>query len=612
VRLLLALILMVPMLASGAVVRLTDCGTLPGSISEGSPFDLDACNLQNGDDIALLMDDVVAEWGAVHLRAPSATRNVIYTGTQTFTGIAFTFVEDQSARNRLSIAHVPDDFDAKMWVLTNLTSLRVGGTNLSMTFVGTHPGLGTGKPCSGTRETCDWQTQVALIEVRLTDSSNPALADFRANCWMTWSSCLLFFGGAAGSDGENTVQRWQQLNLAGMFMSSGAQVTSGVMDVWVDPDRTVTTDPWNRVAGWDGEVAGVRGDGIPVGCVDNNRAMLRTGPGIGFQYARRIEGGITAEYGHISSNAFVPKYMGNSRADPYIVRFRDYGFSGPEALTGYPSGTMTKAPFGGIMKNDPAPAYSMTEAFRFVRFIQLPPRYGNGVQMGPITQPCATGNTTNNNTNTGSPFIWIAEASRDQVAAQYVNAWFEVTLQGITQWTDMANSRSYVRAACEGADASPGPTTPDRCHNNTLRATLGTSVPGSIPMLDNTTLTGPGSWYAPVIEKIVASPDVDVNPIDNSIINTHIHGFITVGISASNTVVHNVDFTNAAATILTVGAGSDVALSDLCVPSGKQITGSGTVTLDGGSALTLPYTFGSTLTDCNITEEGPPDPPGVP
>jgi hypothetical protein len=611
VRLILALILMVPMLASGAVVRLTDCGTLPGSISAGSPFDLDACNLQNGDDIALLLDDVVAQWGAVHLRAPSATRNVIYTGTQTFTGMAFTFVEDQSARNRLSIAHVPDDFDAKMWVLSNAPAITIGGPKLSMTFVGSHPGLGQGIPCSGTRESCTWLTQVGLIEVRLTNNENPDLLDFRANIWSTWGHGLYVNGGSTGSGdaGEATASRWKQANLAGLFFSSGVNIEAGVMDVWADPDRSVIMDPFNRGSGWDGVHAVTRGDGVKVGCTDTARAELRHMPTFGFQFIRNLSGGVTVEYGMPILNIFVPKYIGTA-SSPYLIRFRDYGFSGPNELTGYPSGIMVKNRVPGLMKNDPAPTFGFTEPFRFIRFHELPSKYGMGVQAGPIASGCAADNATNNNYHNAQAYIWMPEASRDGAGGPYINSYFHIEVQNISLWTDAPNWVNYFRSACESPDGASEPL--DRCHNNTLFVRGGTEMPGVAPMLDHTTITGPGSWYTVASASIVTNPGgVTVNPINNTVRNTQVRNIIEIGANSTGTVIDNVNFTGSARAVITIGGGADVTVTDLCVPNGSTITGTGTLTYEGG-AQSLPYTIPNDTQNCNIIEEGPPDPPGVP
>jgi hypothetical protein len=614
-RLILALILMVPMLASGAVVRLTDCGTLPGSISAASPFDLGACDLANGDDIATLLKDIAAEWGAVHVRAPLQTVSVIHAGTTAWAGEGvtnFTFTEAASARYTFTITHVPVTKDAQMWEFVNATNIKIGGPNLAMTFFGTHPGLGQGKPCTGDLEACAFNNQYGLIFSELNDGSNPDLLDMRFNCWNSWSSCILVIGGANGSDGEATANRWKQANFAGRHVAGGINVISGVMDVWTDPDRTVMMDPWNRSQGWDGAIAGTSG-GIDYGCFDSARAQTRYGAGAGFQYARHVTGGVTLQWGTPQASMFVPKYIGNSVADPYIVRASEWGHSGPTSITGLPEGVRIKSGvIGGIAKYDPAPTYGLSAPFRFKRFHILPTTYGNGFYTAGITSGCAEGNETNNNFNASRAWIWRAEASRDNVSAQYITAYFDVQLQNAERWNEGSTSALSADTAGSGNDVTPGPTDPDRSFGHVIRVLGGSAAP-RVNLLDTSTLTGPGSTALVTITRlqIDAGSDDYLNPIDNTITDTRISGVIQIGVDASNTVVDNVDFTNASAVIMTVDSGSDVAMSDLCVPSGKQITGSGTVTIDGGSALTLPYTFGSTLTDCSITENAVPNSPGT-
>jgi hypothetical protein len=596
---------------TGDCTGLPDVGTPP---THTTPYDLDGCTINSGDDITGIVQGAYSRWSTVALRAPSETLSVTYTDTHTYTGGQFVFLEDEVASNRLTIQHVVVTLDAKMWILANPTRVQIGGTNLGMTLIGNHPGLGQGKPCTGDLEACTFNDQYGLVEASLSGGVTPALLDFRVNASMTWGSALYVSGGNNGANGDSTANRFTQINIAGRYLSSGVNVNTGGHSVWVDPDRTVIMDPWLRATGWDGAHAETRGDGVKVGCYDSTRRESRTHPMINLQYVTNLTGGVTLEYGMPYANTFVPKYMGTSRAAPYLVRYKDWGFSGPNTITGLPGGIMSKSVFTGIMKNDPSPDFDLSSTARWLRFQQLPSAYGNGAQSQGISASCAVGNSTDNTTAGSNPYLWMPEASRDGVASKYTHSYFHVAFQAITPWVNPADSStlSHFRAACESPDSTPAatPDLPDRCHHNTYYVPSGTSMPAGVPMHDNTTVTGPGIWYVIVIDPITTAPGGTVlNPVDNTITDTRVRGWVDVDSTATGTVIHNVDFSVNSTPRAIVLAGGNVTITDICVPSGSTITGAGTVTLDGGGALTLPYTFGSTLTDCTIVTDGVPNPP---
>jgi hypothetical protein len=581
--------------SEAAVRRLTECGTLPATISEVSPFDLDACNLVAGDDIAVLLTDIETEWGAVYVRAPSKPLSVIHGGSTNWGSTVFLFLEDGSNLNTLSITHVPTSDVRTMWDFSDISTVKVGGPNLSMTFIGTHPGLGVGE---------DGQ-QDALLAFTQSGSSNGVLADIRANFYKTYKSGLYFSGPQSETSSTGDIL---QVNIAGVFTGSGFNVNGGVYDVWVDPDRTVVMDPWMRGVGWDGGVAGTY-LGTPYGCSDLARYEYRNFPPAKTLFVHKITGGVTLQYGHAIADMFVNYQIGNGASDPFILRLKDWGFSGPIGLTGYPSGVLGKmvALRTGPIKHDPL--WDHGTGLRHLRIVQLPSTYGNGTWTSGISSGCAVGNLTSNAGGTSAGYVWQPEASRDNsTSLQFVTAYVDVTFSGFTEWWGLGSTGTYALGAGESPDSSASEPTPDRSFGHTLRVASGTQMPGVVTMMDTTTITGPGSWYRPVITEWVTAPGgVTITPHDNTIINTRVHGYVTVGDNATNTLISNVEFTGSATALITV-EGGDVTLENLCIAAGKQITGSGTVDYEGLDLGTLPYTFPSTLTECDITEDGVPNP----
>lgn len=600
------LILVLTLASAAANARMlnlsTDC-TVPTGFSPtaSAPFELDWCRPADGDEITQLLTQIASRWtSGFFVRAPSSSMSLVSNSIDWSTTSVkdFNFTESTGSAT-LRIVHPTTPTDIyRMWRFTNLRRAVIGGTGLKITFVGTHPGLGTGD-----------NTQAGLISFHTSDGSSPALADFRANVSNTHSFGLHFTGGAVGTNGEATANRFQQVNVAGRFVNSGVVINSGVQDAWFDPDRLHVLDPFNRMQGWDGKVAMTRPDGVKAGCADTARYQYRAGAAAGAQFVRRISGGVTFEYGTPNGNIFVAKYIGDGPAQPYRVRIKDFGFSGPTEMTGLPAGVMVKKAIDTpVMKHDPLPEYGHTQAdFRFIRFEQLQPDYGNGLEGGPITSGCAAGNRTDNAYHGGTPLIWRPEASRDGVPSQYVTAFVDVTIDGITEWIGLNNSRTYFEASGGGADISPGPSVPDRTFGHILRATSGTRVPGVTTLLDSSTLTGPGSWYGPTIVPARTDQGTYINPKDNQILSTHVHGSIEIGPDASGTRITNVDFTGSARNIIRIGANSDLVIEDICAPAGSTITGTGIVIYES-NRVALPFTIQS-ANQCSVTTETRPAPP---
>jgi hypothetical protein len=603
----LMLLLLVSSQADAGVRRLSECGSLPAAPTEAEPFDLDLCSLRDGDDITELLKDIASRWGAVIVRAPSKTVSVTASGaTNWSTAISgkpiktFVFLEDQDTTNTITIKHVSPGNPVRLWNFSNIIRVRIGGPNLSMSFVGTHPGLGDSTVTEDS----------GLLRFSMSDGTTGQLADIRANFKNTVSYGIAFQGGDNGPNGEAIANRIQQVNISGVFNNSGFYVLQGVVDLWIDPDRTVVMDPFVLAYGWDGAVARVLADGTSVGCFAEQRRQPRTFPLANAQYVRRITGGVTFQYGTPTANLFLAKYIGNGASQPFRVRYSDYGRSGPTEITGLPAGVLVKSGTRvGVMKHDPLPPYEFTAATgRFIKFEEVPGRYGNGTFFGKIggASPGSCATATNNDFYSAASFIWFPEASNDGQPVRFLTSYVDVTFSGIAPWYYVDSAWDYIKAAGEGHDAYGGQL--DRTYGHLLRVASGARMPGRTRMLDTITVTGPGSWYNPHIAAVKADTGATLNPTDNTITDTHVHGFITVGDNAIRTTISNVDFRgDTARTILTVGAGTTVTMKDICARSGSTITGAGTVVYEGAS-WSLPKTLGA-MAECNVSKDGVPSPP---
>ncbi len=85
--------------------RLANC-TLPTfTPSEAQPFELDACAINDGDDVTLLLTDIRDRWPAgFYVRAPSRTLSVI-SDTIKWTSATKTYVFMENGANRLTVQH---------------------------------------------------------------------------------------------------------------------------------------------------------------------------------------------------------------------------------------------------------------------------------------------------------------------------------------------------------------------------------------------------------------------------------------------------------------------------------------------------------------------------
>jgi hypothetical protein len=583
----------------------TDC-SYGGSFapSESAPFQLDWCRPQDGDDITQLLVQIASKWpGKLYVRAPSQAMSLVSDtidwSTAAQTGLQeFWFLEPTTAASVRIVKPESSADPRRMWIFRNLNKVVVGGSGLNLTFAGTHPGLGTGEDGG----------QAGLLEFITSNGSSPILADIRANFERTWKSGILFMGGENGTSGDATTNRYTKVNVSGKFVGSGVNVISGVREIWYDPVNTIISDPWNRGIGWDGKVAITLPDGSRVGCSDTAKWMYRNFPPATAQYTWKVTGGITMEYGMPLANIFVGKYIGNGPDEPFVIRIKDWGHSGPTEVTGYPAGVMGKM-VGlrtGPMKHDPIWPYQFTSASgRFIRFEQLPSTYGNGVYTGKIASGCASGNLTDNNEYTSAGYVWQAEATSDGQNQAYVSAFVDVTFHNFTPWKGMDQTGEYVKGA--GADKLfVGSFGQDRTYGHVMRATFGTRMPGIVTMLESNTLTGTGAWNRVNILRIPTSAGGWVYPKDNKITDTNVYGMVNIGDGAVRTKIQNVNFVGGARTVLQVGAGSDVTLDSICAPSGAMIEGSGSVTIEG-ARVSLPYTFALTSKCELVSLPSPPE-----
>jgi len=563
--------------------------------SDAAPFDLNWCTLQDNDDITDLIQDIQAKWpSGVYVRAPSKNITVISDTIFFPTSTKFYhFYENLNASYKMTIKHrtnpsqTPGNGFWIMWRFQNFKSVKIGGNNLNITFVGNHPGLGNctehyahamavGMP-ETTAKICD--INKGLIDFSINDGTTADLAEFKAN--IRFAQAYALYTNGSHIEGA-TANKIKNFNIAGEFYAtSGVFFHQGVMHAWADPNSTVFNEPYMRLYGWTGKISDGTQGGLPVGCADPANDQVRSGSFAGY-YTDSITGGVTLKHGAGSWVQRFTNKVGKSVDEPFIVRLQDWQVSGPG--TPYQAGVRVKKTGEAILfKGDPHRAgEDITQ--RFVRYERLTPAYGDGPAANYVT-----GCTPTNAWNDGNSNLIRIE---NNVSGTTNRGW-DITFVG--DWiTKFERGRLFLFAWDEDL-SSPG-----RVYNNLLRLDATTTLNELIQMYDTNTVTGAGH-YANIRVSNHSSVTIGRN---NKIVNTNINGAVTIDSAVTNTRIDNVNFKGAARTIITVGAGSDVHISQLCAPAGSKIEGTGTATYNGGT-IVLPYTFATAVNSCSVTSTTP-------
>jgi len=467
------------------------------------------------------------------------------------------FLEDENPANHMLIQHAasPTDFWT-LWGFENFNTVKIGGPNRTLTFMGNHPGLANcdvqrplmlslGYPAD-TADICD--ANKGLIEFRMSDGSLAKLADVRADIEYAQQYSIYTWGSFEEGGVTNKIS---QLNVAGLhYATSGVFFHQGVKNAWSDPNNFVVSDPYVRGNGWTGAAPGQTQGGLPMGCNDQSKDQVR-GAGFGGYYTDSITGGVTFEYGMANWVQRFTGRVGNSAADPYVVRIKDWGVSGPG--TGYPAGVRVKKTGEGIFfKGDPHDRPGDIGPVRFVRFEKLPDTYGSGPGSDYL-EGCTPSNAY---------FDGPSNFARLENSTTRLNRGWHVTFAG--DWNS-----NFIRGDLFYFAFDDG-----RSYGHTLAAVSGTTITDTIVMRDTDTVTGLGTFT----NIGVSNYNPATRGQTNIITDTNVAGVVTLDRNTEITTVRNVRFTGTARTIVTVGARSSVDVSALCAPDGSRITGAGSLT----------------------------------
>jgi hypothetical protein len=295
---------------------------------------------------------------------------------------------------------------------------------------------------------------------------------------------------------------------------------------------------------------------------------------------------MTTEYGLMNWVQRYADQVGTSVSEPYIVRIKDWGISGPG--TAFPAGVrVKKTAEANFFKGDPHDRGTEGVLRRFVRLQRLPDTYGSGPS-------AASGAGCADSFSDG-----VSNFARLENSTNRPNRDWHVEFSG--DWRSFAQSGTFNRGQLFYFGWDSG-----EIYGNTLRAASGTTIADTITLHDRNTVTGPGTFAT----LVVADHSANAPGANSSITNTNVSGSVTINANTESTTISNVNFTGSARAVITIGSSADATVDDLCVPNGSTITGTGTLTYEGGSQ-SLPYTIPNGTNNCNITANDRPDPPGV-
>lgn len=488
----------------------------------------------------------------------------------------FTFLEDDGIIN-LVYTGVGDTYRAWRW--TSFSSIKIGGPNEYIRFLGNHPGIAYMNNSQG-----DAAENAGHIQA--TGPSGASFFEFEGHVYNAQGRGIYVSGSGGPTCSGSCVST---VNISGLVQNGGIH-TSDIVTLTFD---VTVSDPWDVGGAWDGF-----NNGSNIGCMADasGNSKEQRSRSINMIRNKNVRGYIERLYGQAAPFFSLVENIGVSINDPLVIETSNFGRSGPNSITGKTSGVWVhKGPNNmGWGKGDDMPTYGHTQAdFRFLKLTTGTNNYGWGAYAGNITDCGGSGNEGINNNTSQSHAFW-AEASGN--APGYKTAYFHVTLDASLKalsdiqshddnWIDLHT----VGYAVSG-DESWGHVlvVPDTLRDHDIN--IGHEV----------TVDGQGTGQVVDIVFREASPD----PIaDNTVRDITITGQIKWGsgtYGAGNTW-EGVTF-NGGGTVATVPSGATVSVpagvgNGLTGPSGATITGAGTLNCNG-SPETLPYTFVTGTGNC--------------
>jgi hypothetical protein len=320
--------------------------------SPAQPVELDWFELKNGDEITPLLTRLAKRSvSGLYIRAPSATMTLLldFIDLGLYGIREFYFLESESPitiRQKEQAMH-PD----KLIALADYRRVRIGGEKLNLTFTGLHKGVR-----GGHNARANGDAGHGLLSFQQSGSQGEFL-EFSANIWNSRMYGIDHRGAHAGDVG-----RTQRVEIAGNFLNSGLRLNSGIRKLILK--NPLLTDPYGVTFGWDGTQS-ERNNGY-----NADPHYWERSRGISMTYIDHVSGSMRSEYGGSGWFMSTVGFIGNSPDDPFIVRYRDMGYS----ISGVKIDTRGFLDTGG--KTD----HLGTGGGKFLKLIEDSHQYGFGVR----------------------------------------------------------------------------------------------------------------------------------------------------------------------------------------------------------------------------------------
>lgn len=504
--------------------------------------------------------------GSLYLTAPSSNASGVDTllsdriqWSTTYGITNFRYNEsDKATVVKFSVAYGGGVTDAEsiMWEFDNYVTVVIGGTSLNVTLLGNRSDVWGQYGEGGSRQ----DASGGIVDL-YQGTTNGTLVDVRANIKNAAFTCINHAGG------NNTAWRTTQMNIAGECDSGTIRINKGVKKLWMDSTNVVISDPYAHGLGWTG-----------VGSTGSSTLYVKN-RGVWLQQLDEVKGGFTLKYGW--SHWYVDRTLaaGTSKTDPIYVRYKDIGYTGPTARTGYTAGVApTPTPFSqagkfdGHDKADEGDGYGL----KFWRFETIAGDYGD--DMGNLNGTTWNFATSNGNGVLASTYVYMEIGNHNASSKQ--NAIYQRTNSNPDTDPDLQIDVGDI-VCC-----------------SFIKGIAGMSNTGWIMINDSDTLDS-GTWGSVlVVQGEYKGTETVINGGARDILirDLTVTGEIDVDPNSSNIVVEGVTFSASSQAVMTIGSGADVTVPTgagnglTSSGSGATITGTGSLTCNG-SGVSLPYDF---------------------
>ena len=333
------------------------------------------------------------------------------------------------------------------------------------------------------------------------------------------------------------------LYVSGVHENSGLSFISGGGADHIVCENAKVTDPYATSMAWLGNEDGDN-DWGKLGLSQKNRGRLGT-YGDGATSINHVSGSVELQYGWPVFTNFFGNKLGDGPNDPFVVTFRDAGYTRSGVAVDTSGALYNMVKFDGTGSEKPDR-----------RFLKIVQKGKDNLRYGVFLEAAICDDSSN-----------CSGITTSHITFTLVN---------------LANSVSATAASIDA----------DRIHHITYRGDgqhpAMKPTHGNMLDISDHNVVRDGTFHSINVTTLANGQ----GGVDNQIKDVKLTGKVKIESGIQNTRLESVEFIDGAREVMTIGSGSDVTATDLRAPAGSEITGSGSLTCDGAT-ISLPFTFPS-------------------